>query len=94
VITILILLQVVASPTIVILTTLEVSFLLLGDIYSTGITYDRQNIFIAQVTGTLIQIGIGVGCACLSGLDKTLIPYLKVIGIADCETNFVSQISN
>jgi len=43
-------LQVVASPTIVILMTLEVSFILLENIYSTGITYDRQNIFIVQAT--------------------------------------------
>ncbi len=33
-------LQVVASPTIIILTTLEVSFMLLANIYSTGITHD------------------------------------------------------
>jgi hypothetical protein len=37
-------LQVVASPTIVILTTLEVSFMLLDNIYTTGVTYDCQNI--------------------------------------------------
>ncbi len=33
-------LQVVASPTIIILTTLEVSFMLLANIYGRGITYD------------------------------------------------------
>ncbi len=33
-------LQVVASPTIVILTTLEVSFMLLANIYSRGVTHD------------------------------------------------------
>jgi hypothetical protein len=35
-------LQVVASPTIVILTTLEVSFMLLENIYSTGVSYDAH----------------------------------------------------
>jgi len=36
---------------IVILTTLEVSFTLLENIYSTGMTHDdRQNIFIVQAT--------------------------------------------
>jgi hypothetical protein len=44
-------LHVVMSPTIVNLTALEVSFMLLENIYSTGITYDRQNIFIVQATG-------------------------------------------
>ncbi len=39
-------LQVVASPMIVILTTLEVSFTLLENIYSTAITHDDRNIFI------------------------------------------------
>ncbi len=39
-------LQVVASPMIVILTTLEVSFMLLENIYSTVITRDARNIFI------------------------------------------------
>jgi hypothetical protein len=41
-------LQVVASPTIVIMTTPEVSFMLPENIYSTGVTYDCQNIFITQ----------------------------------------------
>jgi len=44
-------LQVVVSPTIVILTTLEVSFLLLENIYSTGFTHDNSHIFIVQATG-------------------------------------------
>jgi len=44
-------LQAVVSPMIVILTTLEVSFTLLGNIYSTGITLDGCNIFIVQATG-------------------------------------------
>jgi hypothetical protein len=35
-------LQAVGSPTIIILTTLEVSFMLLDDIYSTGIPYDHH----------------------------------------------------
>jgi hypothetical protein len=43
-------LQVVASPMIVILMTLEVSFMLLSNIYSRGITHDDRNIFIAQDT--------------------------------------------
>jgi hypothetical protein len=43
-------LQVVASPTIIILTTLEVSFMLLSNIYSRGITHDNRNIFLVQVT--------------------------------------------
>jgi hypothetical protein len=38
-------LQVVASPTIVILMTLEVPFALQDNVYSTGITYDDKNIF-------------------------------------------------
>jgi hypothetical protein len=44
-------LQVVASPAIVILTTLEVLITLLEDIYSTGITRDDRNIFIVHATG-------------------------------------------
>jgi len=48
-------LQVVASPTIVILMTLEVSFMLLENIYSTAslmfVTYGCQNVFIVQATG-------------------------------------------
>ncbi len=46
-------LQAVASPVIVILTTLEVSFMLLEYIYSTDVTYNSQNIFIVQATGCL-----------------------------------------
>jgi hypothetical protein len=38
--------QVVASPTIVILMTLEVSFMLLENIYSTGITHDDHHMTI------------------------------------------------
>jgi hypothetical protein len=37
-------LQVVASPMIIIL-------MILGNIYSSGVTYNRQNIFIVQATG-------------------------------------------
>jgi hypothetical protein len=40
------LLQVVVSPTIVILTTLEVSFMLLANIYSTGITHEDRDVTI------------------------------------------------
>jgi hypothetical protein len=36
--------QVVASPTIVILVTLEGSFILLENIYSTGITHDDHHV--------------------------------------------------
>jgi hypothetical protein len=43
-------LQVVASPMIIILTTLEVSFTLIENIYSTGITHDDRKIFIVQAT--------------------------------------------
>ncbi len=47
---------VVTSPTIVILRTLGVSFMLLENIYSTGITYDHHlrspNFFIVQATET------------------------------------------
>jgi len=39
-------LQVVASPTIVILVTLEVSFMLLANIYSRGITHDNRHVTI------------------------------------------------
>ncbi len=39
-------LQVVASPTIVILTTLEVSFMLLANIYSRGLTRDDCHMMI------------------------------------------------
>jgi len=39
-------LQVVVSPTIVILTTLEVSFMLLANIYSTGVTHDSCRVMI------------------------------------------------
>ncbi len=37
-------LQVVASPTIVILMTLEVSFMLLANIYSKGIIHDDRHV--------------------------------------------------
>ncbi len=47
-------LKVVASPTIVILTNLEVSFILLANIYSRGINHDdrhvNHNIFKVQAT--------------------------------------------
>jgi hypothetical protein len=47
-------------PTIVILITLEVPTIVilvtLENIYSTGITYDRQNIFIVQDTGAIIEL--------------------------------------
>ncbi len=47
--------QVMASHIIIILTTLEVSLVLLENIYSTGITtiitYDCQNFFTVQTTG-------------------------------------------
>ncbi len=46
-------LQAVASPVIVILATLEVSFMLLEYIYSTGVTYDHQNVFIVHATRCL-----------------------------------------
>jgi hypothetical protein len=39
-------LQVEASPTIIILTTLEVPFMLLANIYSTGITHDDCHVTI------------------------------------------------
>ncbi len=39
-------LQVVASPTIVILTGLEVSFMLLANIYSRGVTHDDCHVTI------------------------------------------------
>ncbi len=48
-------LQVVVSPMIISLMSLEVSFVLLENIYSTSVTYDchlnSQNIFIVQATG-------------------------------------------
>ncbi len=44
-------LHVVVSPTIVILMTLEVSFMLLANINSRGVTHDDHNIFIVQATG-------------------------------------------
>jgi hypothetical protein len=37
-------LYVAASPTIVILMTLEVSFMLLANIYSTGVTHDDHHV--------------------------------------------------
>jgi hypothetical protein len=47
-------LQLVASPTIVILTTIEVSFMLLENIYSAGVNvdnhHDDRNVFIVQAT--------------------------------------------
>ncbi len=39
-------LRVVASPTIVILTTLEVSFMLLTNIYSRGVTHEDRHVTI------------------------------------------------
>ncbi len=48
-------LQVVASPMIIRMTTVEVSFMLLENIYSTGITndehHDNHYLFIVQATG-------------------------------------------
>ncbi len=41
-------LQVVASHTIVILITLEVSFMLLANIYSSGITHDDRHVMIIK----------------------------------------------
>jgi len=43
-------LQVVASPTIIILMTLEVSFTLPENIYSIGVTHDNRKIFIVPAT--------------------------------------------
>jgi hypothetical protein len=37
-------LQVVASPTVIILMTLEVSFMLLEEIHSTGVTHDDRHV--------------------------------------------------
>jgi hypothetical protein len=39
-------LQVVASPTIIILTALEMSFMLLANIYSRGVTHDDHDVTI------------------------------------------------
>jgi hypothetical protein len=44
-------LQVVASPTIAILTTLEASFTLSENINSAGVNLEDRSIFIAQATG-------------------------------------------
>ncbi len=48
-------LQVVASPTIIVLITLEVSYLFLKGIYGTGVTHDNRHLwsshFIVQATG-------------------------------------------
>jgi hypothetical protein len=47
-------LQVVASPMVIILMTIDVSFKLLENIYSTGVNYNchnHQNIFLVQATG-------------------------------------------
>ncbi len=50
-------LKVVVSPTIVSLMTLEVPFMLLGNIYSTSITHDDRRLqssyFIVQATGQI-----------------------------------------
>jgi hypothetical protein len=40
--------QVVASPTVVVLITLEVSFMLLANIYSRGITHDDRHVIIVK----------------------------------------------
>ncbi len=48
-------LQDVVSRMLVILVTLEVSFMLLENIYSTGITHDDCNIFIVQATSLTIK---------------------------------------
>jgi hypothetical protein len=42
-------LQIVASPMIIILMTLQVSFMLLVNIYSTGITHDNRHITIVYL---------------------------------------------
>ena len=47
-------LQVVASPMIVILTTLEASVMLLENIYDTGIAHDDHHIFILKGTGVIL----------------------------------------
>ncbi len=41
---------------IVILTTLEVSFMLLANIYSRGVTHDNRNIFIVQATDVMVSL--------------------------------------
>ncbi len=60
--------QVVASPTIIILTTLEVSFMLLENIYSTGVNHDNHhddcNIFIVQVIRMMPSCGISYDHHC------------------------------
>jgi hypothetical protein len=57
--------QVVMSPMIIILMTLEVSFTLLENIYSTVITPDNHrgdcNIFIVQAPGVLLDLLTNIG---------------------------------
>jgi hypothetical protein len=62
-------LQVVASPTIIILKTLEVSFTLLENIYSTSITHKDYNIFIVQATGVMYE-GLDSAQKCLGLTHK------------------------
>jgi hypothetical protein len=74
--------QVVASPTIIILTTLEVSFTLLENIYSTGVTHEDRHLrslyFIAQATRVKLTRGNTIGgsitvplTSYLTGLDQS-----------------------
>jgi hypothetical protein len=77
-------LQVVASPTIIILTTLEVSFMLLEITYSTGVTHEDHHLrslyFIAQATRVNLITGNTKGesitvplTSCLTGLDQSVL---------------------
>ncbi len=77
-------LLVVASPMIVNLTTLDVSFMLLEIIYSTGVTHEDRHLlslnFIAQATRVKLTRGNTKGgsitvllTSCLTGLDLSVL---------------------
>jgi hypothetical protein len=55
----------------IILMTLEVSFMLLDNIYSTGLTHDCQNIFMVQAVNTKGG-SITVPLTCLTGLESAV----------------------
>ncbi len=67
-------LQVVASPTIIILMTLGVLFMLLENIYSTGVTHDDRHLRLSYLYSTghrLDEAGVFVEeCATSHGMKK------------------------
>ncbi len=98
-----VMLQIVASPTIIILTTLQVSFLVLKNIYSTGVTHEDCHLlslnFIAQATLVNIITGNTKGesitvplTSCLTGLDQSVLQIkTKIVSCHTANSKPVKQ---